>query len=1004
MFYNKIFLILFLIFSCCQKKVLAQYTSNKTITSFKKYNEKNGYKVFSSSSLEFDNLGWLWVSGFNLELVDEEINSRTSIIQRFDGNRFYTVKTPFFANEKPIDIKLIKRQDGHFYLIFRFKSNQLLYILNPETLVFKEIKLPNSKQYDHIDLFNFKNYSLVFLRKDKKTEIFKLNNDLQLSLFTNKPIFSKENKSISHFKYFIPFSNHFLISEERTGVYIYKENGDFIKKVSFEDLGIKNKQENRFLTVDNWFIKENKVLVLFKEKNEVYSYNEDKNQWIIEKESIKKKNRFENNWFYTDTKGNTIENFTDIENFGFYFNNELNKETIDLLNKNYANVSSRDFSKELFFTGKGEFYQYNFEKPIVSTFLENESIRNLLQINKEEILVACEGKGLYKINLKTKDVERLQVVFKDEKYISVNGRAIFEDKNYYWTNNGKGIVWIDKKTKIIEEEVYYPPSTLIEDQNFIYYGTLKYKLLKFNKKTKKSIEITETTNFDVQGILKIENSFYLACAEGLLVYKNGKKQLYKATEKGNDNFFLSITNHPKHGILLGSHSGKLFQFNPQENSFTLLYEDELNASIATILFDDSQQIWLNTFNGIVSLDEKYHQISRFTTNDGLSFYEANRYSALKTNDGYFLVGTLQGLNYFHPKEITKKKINANLKLTSTSCFDKRIKKEVQETSPKTLESIKSISLSPESKNLQLQFSLFGIYNTEKIKYRYKLNSDSWIDLGNIPEVRLLNLSTGNYKLQIEAVDSINNTIGNPIFLSIAIDEFFYKSAWFYTLLFLVVMSLGVWYFFEQRKKYQLKEQFASQIINTQENERSRVAKELHDSIGQRLLILKKKISLKESFDNEELKMIDDTIAEVRNISHNLHPFQFEKIGLVTSLENILDEFQKSSEVFYSYKIDNIDGILSKEKELFIFRMVQECIVNVEKHANATACSLYVKNKKDRIEFLLKDNGKGFDIDNQVYKNGIGLKNLQERASYLNAFFDIKALKNKGTEIKIKIRK
>ena len=207
-----------------------------------------------------------------------------------------------------------------------------------------------------------------------------------------------------------------------------------------------------------------------------------------------------------------------------------------------------------------------------------------------------------------------------------------------------------------------------------------------------------------------------------------------------------------------------------------------------------------------------------------------------------------------------------------------------------------------------------------------------------------------------------------------------------------------------KKKQQLQEDFTKAIISTQENERARVAKELHDSIGQRLLILKRTVSQKESVAKTELEMITETIDEVRNISHNLHPFQFEKLGLKTSLENLMDEFQKTSTVFYSYEIDDVNAILSIEKQLFIFRMLQECLVNVEKHAHATACNLTVTHQEKSIEFIIKDNGKGFDASQEIHKKGIGLKNLKERATFLNGVLYINSKENEGTTITIKIPK
>jgi signal transduction histidine kinase len=120
---------------------------------------------------------------------------------------------------------------------------------------------------------------------------------------------------------------------------------------------------------------------------------------------------------------------------------------------------------------------------------------------------------------------------------------------------------------------------------------------------------------------------------------------------------------------------------------------------------------------------------------------------------------------------------------------------------------------------------------------------------------------------------------------------------------------------------------------------------------------------------------------------------------------MMDAFQKSSEVFYSYEIDAIDKYISNQKALFIFRMLQECIVNVEKHANATACNLTIVNEKRIIRFVLKDNGTGFIVDKVMNSLvSLGLKSLQERAQYINAILNIISKPEIGTTITIKVKK
>ncbi|MDY0781032.1 sensor histidine kinase [Tenacibaculum sp. IB213877] len=984
-----------------------QLASKNPKIEYKNFDIQKGFEVYSASSMEFDDLGWLWVSGSNLQLAKGKIYERTGIIQRYDGNRFYTVEIPNFP-ETPNLISLVKRLDGQFYVIFHFFNKNLLFLINPKTLVFKEIKLPFSKEYQNIFLFPYKDYFLTYAREKTEIQLFRLDNNLKFTLYPFKPITSKEEKDIPDFQHFIGFENHYMVSDTRMGTYVYNKDGSLLEKVSLSNLGLKNKEKDFLLNIDFWFKIDDLVYIYFLGIKDCFEYNPQNKKWSKTK-NIKEQfpSKYDRQQFLSDTKGNLLQQniFKDNITITINLKDNPNKTIIDTSLNSFSMIASRDYSKELFMVNKGGFYHYTFKNTVVSTFLENNSIRGMLQLNSDEVLVTTNQSGWYIVNLKTKTEKKYIATLKGEPYQLPYSNNIYEDRDYYWANNHKGIIWINKKTKKAESHIFYPIVTSVEDGDYIYSGTFYYNLMKFDKQRKKNSILTSTSNYDVQNILKINNTIYLACVEGLLAYENNQKTLYNPKKEIGNSLFICIVQHPKHGILLGNQLGELFRFNPVSKVFTLLYKDDLKASIATILFDNDD-IWLNTYNGIISFNPKTKATTRYTMDDGLSFYEANRYSALKTNEGSFLVGTIKGLNYFDPKKISKKIINADFKLTSTTYFNKNTKTEVKEISPEKLTALKTITLPPESKNLQLQFSLFGLYNSNKIKYRYRLNKELWVDLFTDTEIRLSNLSAGKHILEIEAIDSANKIIGKPIMLSIFAGEFFYKSDWFYFLFFLGIVVIIFGFYLEERKKNILKEHFSNKIISTQEEERSRVAKELHDSIGQRLLVLQKTVLKNKSKEETELKMINDVINEVRNISHNLHPFQFKKLGLAKSLENMMDAFQKTSDVFYSYEIaDNIDVYISKEKGLFIFRMLQECIANVEKHAKATACNLTITNEAKIIRFVLKDNGSGFIVNNAMNSNeSLGLKSLQERAQFINAILNIQSNPKTGTVITIKIAK
>ncbi|WP_159021299.1 sensor histidine kinase [Formosa sp. L2A11] len=207
-----------------------------------------------------------------------------------------------------------------------------------------------------------------------------------------------------------------------------------------------------------------------------------------------------------------------------------------------------------------------------------------------------------------------------------------------------------------------------------------------------------------------------------------------------------------------------------------------------------------------------------------------------------------------------------------------------------------------------------------------------------------------------------------------------------------------------RKTIQLQKTFAQDLIHSVENERKRISSELHDSVGQSLLLIKNKIFL-ESENKTDTSLVDSAIDEVRTISQQLHPFQFEKLGLINSIKNTIESFQKNSTIFYSEDIDLESLDIEKDKEIFIYRMIQECLNNVEKHSKAKACIISIYNLNNAVIFQIKDNGIGFDVtENTKLLNSLGMKTLKERAILVNAQLSIDSVKGKGTTIQIKIQK
>lgn len=206
-----------------------------------------------------------------------------------------------------------------------------------------------------------------------------------------------------------------------------------------------------------------------------------------------------------------------------------------------------------------------------------------------------------------------------------------------------------------------------------------------------------------------------------------------------------------------------------------------------------------------------------------------------------------------------------------------------------------------------------------------------------------------------------------------------------------------------RKEKQIQEAFSQQLLGHQEQERLRISRDLHDSIGQSLVLIKNKVQLNN--DDETSSMIADTLAEVRSISKQLHPVLLKRLGLTIALEKLFEEVDNNTEIFVESEVDNIDNLFSEENELHIYRIVQESINNMLKHANTPSAHFTVENKSDFVKCTIADRGKGFDlIEDPSRLQGFGMQTLRERTKILKGKLIIDAVKGKGTTLSIIINK
>lgn len=201
-----------------------------------------------------------------------------------------------------------------------------------------------------------------------------------------------------------------------------------------------------------------------------------------------------------------------------------------------------------------------------------------------------------------------------------------------------------------------------------------------------------------------------------------------------------------------------------------------------------------------------------------------------------------------------------------------------------------------------------------------------------------------------------------------------------------------------------------------EEERTRIARELHDELGQALTALKMDVAWLMSRlgdDQDELlsktdsmlTMIDSTVDSVRRISANLRPGLLDDLGLAAAVEWLLDEFQKRTGVQQELQMSHEEFDFEPGLSTSVFRILQEAITNVARHACATNIYVLLEDLGDIVSLSVKDNGKGFVTQSDVGKRkSFGLLGIRERVAALGGHFEIQSQPQTGTELRVQIPK
>jgi len=590
------------------------------------------------------------------------------------------------------------------------------------------------------------------------------------------------------------------------------------------------------------------------------------------------------------------------------------------------------------------------------------------------------------------------------------GSGLFKIRDGHVHQFSKGIV--NSSTSIV---------SVVEDaRGGLWVGTSSDGIEYFNGAEEKILNSSTGWPFNrVNAILCGRNgdTWATISAGGVVRISNGVVTVFKKGTGLNDNSASPLYEDAEGVIWVGTNRG-LARWKDGKFSFVSEEQGLFDGIIAQIIEDDLGNLWIGAIHGIYRVrrqelndaaDGKIPAVQCFTIGkeDGMLIEEtagAGTPRCWKTTDGKLWFSTSRGVVVIDPHTVASNPIPPNVLL----------ERAWVENRPVALQNI--LTLQPGQSKIEVQYTGINFAAPQKIRFKYFLEGfeKEWNDAGSLRLARYTNLDPGSYTFHVIAANSAGIWNEKGASVMIVVEPPFYATWWFRLIVLGFFFTTGpliyvvrIRYLKREREK---QVQFSRKLIESQEAERKRIAADLHDGLGQNLLIIKNKLLVAladggaggkdlrpDSQVEEASDIVSSTIEEVRSISHNLRPHQLDQLGITKTLRAVVRQASESAAIEFSPEIHDIDGMLSPEEEINLFRIVQESLNNIIKHSAATKANASVMKETDFILVTISDNGKGISSS-----AGFGISGMEERAKMFGWKLEVGPQPDGGTVLRLMI--
>ncbi len=561
-------------------------------------------------------------------------------------------------------------------------------------------------------------------------------------------------------------------------------------------------------------------------------------------------------------------------------------------------------------------------------------------------------------------------------------------------------------------------NTITQDRSgHIWYGGAGVGIARYDGASGKRFTTAEglPSNSVTSFLQKADGTIWVGTTSGLARLDGDRFTSFTTAHGLGGNYIRSLYEDRSGTLWIGGYDSGITRFKNGEFKSITSKQGLFSDGVFCILEDDAGWLWMNSNQGIHRVrrqdlndvaDGKLLTVTSasYGPEDGLKNVEGNggkQPAGIRASDGKLWFPTAGGLAVVDPSLVQAESEPPRVLLEEILIDQKEV------TYPD-----RKVTLTPKQTDLEINYTGISFINAEQVRFKYRLDGldNQWIDAGVRRTAYFSHLPYGEYTFHVLAANREGVWATADASIRIIVERPFYRTNGFYGLVSLLLVGLVGFLYFTRvnqlREIASAREDYARQLIEAQELERSRIAMELHDSLGQSLAVIRNRALLGLSAPEKHERLVDQmkeiseasaaALQETRNIARDLHPYQLEHLGLATAIRSLVDRIEEASDIKFALDVRDIDPSPASEVAIAFYRILQESLSNIIKHSGAANVSVSLVNSSGNLELKITDDGRGFT--RSEIRQGLGIKGIEQRAKMIGAEVTIDSEPGKGTRI------